>query len=94
LQEKTTFNSFLSVKKEMRRFVDLLLLLALLLLMVYMVQARDTDGDGILDAGKMLLNQIIFYALFIRRLYACTTFLKLCYKAFESKSLKVCQLAR
>ncbi len=44
----------------MRRFVDLLLLLALLLLMVYMVQARDTDGDGILDAGKMLLNKIIY----------------------------------
>ena len=36
----------------MARFVELLLLLALVLLMVYMVQARDTDGDGILDAGK------------------------------------------
>jgi hypothetical protein len=67
----------------MRRFVDLLLLLALLLLLVYMVQARDTDGDGILDAGKMLLNQIIFlfdnesiskfYTLFIES----TTVLKL-----------------
>ena len=32
--------------------MELLLLLALVLLMVYMVQARDTDGDGILDAGK------------------------------------------
>jgi hypothetical protein len=65
----------------MRGFVDLLLLVALLLIMVYMVQARDTDGDGILDAGKMFINQIIFYALFIRRLYACTTFLKLCKKS-------------
>jgi hypothetical protein len=74
----------------MRRFVDLLLLLALLLLMVYMVQARDTDGDGILDAGKMLLSQIIFIfdnetfskfnAPFIAMLYAYTTFLKLCKK--------------
>jgi hypothetical protein len=36
----------------MSRFAELLLLLALVLLMVYMVQARDTDGDGILDAGK------------------------------------------
>jgi hypothetical protein len=61
----------------MRRFVDLLLLVALLLLMVYMVQARDTDGDGILDAGKILHNQIIFYALFIERLSACIALLKL-----------------
>ncbi len=88
----------------MRRFVDLLLLLALLLIMVYMVQARDTDGDGILDAGKMLLYQIIFLfdndtfskinAPFIALLYAYTTVLKLCNKAVESKSLKVCQLGR
>jgi hypothetical protein len=76
----------------MRRFVDLLLLVALLLLLVYMVQARDTDEDGILDAGKMLLNQIIFffdnksiskfYTLFIEG----TTVLKHCERAPESKS--------
>jgi hypothetical protein len=86
----------------MRRFVDLLLLLALLLLMVYMVQARDTDGDGILDAGKMLLNQIIFFfdtesiskfyalfTLFIERLSVCTALLELCKRAVESKSLNL-----
>ncbi len=56
------------------------------------IQARDTDGDGILDAGKMLLNQIIFffdnksiskfYTLFIEG----TTVLKHCERAPESES--------
>jgi hypothetical protein len=41
----------------MSRFVELLLLLALVLLLVYVVQARDTDGDGVLDAGKDILNR-------------------------------------
>ena len=33
------------------RYLDLLVLLFCVLLLVYYVEARDTDGDGILDAG-------------------------------------------
>ncbi|XP_023340106.1 uncharacterized protein LOC111710287 isoform X2 [Eurytemora carolleeae] len=32
------------------RYLDLLVLLFCVLLLVYYVEARDTDGDGILDA--------------------------------------------